>query len=120
MKKLAVLSGLLGMLVLLVATGGVLAMDEGSWTGEVLDLKCYAQGQSGAGHAGCATRCLNGGGEMGLLVDGDVVYVDAAASDAAAMKTLKGLGGKQAKVSGAATKDGDKVTVTVKTAEPAS
>ena len=117
MKKLAVVTGLL---VLLVATGGVLALEDGSWTGEVLDLKCYGQGQSGAGHAACAVKCLNGGGEMGLLVDGDVVHIDAAASDAAAVKTLKGLGGKQAKVSGAAKKDGDKVTVTVTAAEPAS
>lgn len=116
MKKLAVVTGLL---VLLVAAGGVLALEDGSWTGEVLDLKCYAQGQSGAGHAGCAVRCLNGGSEMGLLVDGDVVHIDAAASDEAALKALKDLGGKQAKVSGAATKDGDKVTVAVKTAEAA-
>jgi hypothetical protein len=115
MKKLAVITGLL---VLLVAAAGVVALEDGSWTGEVLDLKCYAQGQSGAGHAGCAVRCLNGGAEMGLLVDGDVVHIDAA-SDAAALKTLKGLGGKQAKVSGAAKKDGDKTTVTVKSAEAA-
>ncbi|HUP22519.1 MAG TPA: hypothetical protein VNB06_06215 [Thermoanaerobaculia bacterium] len=116
MKKLAVVSCVL---VLLVAAGGVFAGEEGSWTGEVLDMKCYAQGQKGAGHAGCAVRCLNGGSEMGLLVDGDVVHIDAAASDADALKTLKNLGGKQAKVSGEAKKDGDKVTVTVKAAAAA-
>jgi hypothetical protein len=116
MRKLVVLSAVL---VLLVAAGGALALEDGTWTGEVLDMKCYAQGQSGAGHAACAVKCLNGGSEMGLLVDGNVVNVDAAASDAAAVKTLKGLGGKQAKVTGSVKKDGDKSTVTVKTAAAA-
>jgi hypothetical protein len=113
MRKLAFCSALL---VLLVAAGAAVALDEGTWTGEVLDMKCYAQGQSGAGHAACAVKCLNGGSEMGLLVDGNVVHVDKAASDAAAVKTLQGLGGKQAKVTGSVKKEGDKSTVTVKTA----
>ena len=112
MRKLAWITALL---VLLVAAGAAMAED-GTWTGEVLDMKCYAQGQKGAGHAACAVKCLNGGSEMGLLVDGNVVHVDAAASDAAAISTLKGLGGKQAKVTGSVKKDGDKTTVTVKTA----
>ncbi len=91
-----------------------------SWTGEVLDMVCFGKGQKGAGHAGCAAKCLGDGNEMGLLVGDDVVKIDRAGSDAAAIKTLEGLGGKSAKVSGKAMKaDDGTVTVTVTAAEAA-
>ena len=92
MKKILFLA----LLAALVLTGASFA-DAGEWTGEVLDLNCYeSRGAKGEGHASCAVRCLNGGSPMGLLVDGDVVYVDTENSDAAALKTMKDLGGKMA------------------------
>lgn len=109
MKKLLFLS-LLGALVL---SGAALA-DAGEWTGEVLDLQCYeSRGAKGEGHASCAVRCLNGGSPMGLLVDGNVVYVDTENSDAAALKTMKDLGGKMVDIEGEAKTEGEKTTVKV-------
>jgi hypothetical protein len=101
--------------ILALVLGGAALAADGTWTGEVLDLKCHATGQQGAAHAGCAVKCLEGGAPMGLLVDGEVVKVNADASDAEAIKTLKSLGGKQAVVTGAVA-DG---VVTVKTAKAA-
>ncbi|HVS13996.1 MAG TPA: hypothetical protein VMV46_08730 [Thermoanaerobaculia bacterium] len=108
-------------IVALVAGGAALFAEEGSWTGEVLDLQCYERnGAHGAEHASCAARCLGNGAEVALLIDGEVVKIDAAASDAEAVKTLRGLGGKNAKVSGSASEADGTTTVTVKKAEPAS
>ena len=57
---------------------------------------------------------------MGLLVGDEVVKIDRAGSDADAIKTLEGLGGKAAKVSGKAMKaDDGTVTVTVTAAKAA-
>ena len=71
---------------------GAPALAGDSWTGEVLDMVCFGNGQKGAGHASCAAKCLGDGNEMGLLVGDDVVKIDRAASDAGAIKTLEGLG----------------------------
>ena len=103
---------------------GAPALAGDTWTGEVLDMVldmvCFGNGQKGAGHAGCAARCLGNGNEMGLLVGDDVVKIDRAGSDAAAIKTLEGLGGKNAKVTGTAMKaDDGTVTVKVSAAEAA-
>lgn len=108
-------------IALLLAGGAAVFAEDGAWTGEVLDLTCYERnGAHGPDHASCAQRCLNNGNEVALLVDGEVVKVDAAASDAEAVKTLRAHGGKNVKVTGsAATADG-KTTVTVKSVEPAS
>lgn len=109
MKKILFLS-LFGALVL---TGAAFA-DAGKWTGEVLDLQCYeSRGAKGEGHASCAVRCLNGGSPMGLLVDGNVVYVDTENSDAAALKTMKDLGGKMVNIEGETKTEGDKTVVKV-------
>jgi len=99
---------------------GAPALAGDTWTGEVLDMVCFGKGMKGSGHAGCAAKCLGDGNEMGLLVGDDVVKIDRAASDAAAIKTLEGLGGKAAKVTGKAMKGDDgTVTVTVSAAEAA-
>lgn len=114
MKKLTVLFAALMLTGLCSAVA--FSADSMSWTGEVLDLGCYAKGQHGASHASCAVTCLEKGGAMGLLVDGEVVKVDTEASNADAVKLLKSLGGKNATVTGTL-KDG---TVTVTKAEAAS
>ncbi|MCY3926750.1 MAG: hypothetical protein OXG81_00585 [Acidobacteria bacterium] len=99
---------------------GAPALAGDTWTGEVLDMVCFGNGQKGAGHAGCAAKCLGDGNEMGLLVGDDVVKIDRAGSDADAIKTLEKLGGKAAKVTGKAMKaDDGTVTVTVSAAEAA-
>ena len=99
---------------------GAPALAADTWTGEVLDMVCFGKGQKGAGHADCAVTCLEKGNEMGLLVGDEVVKIDRGGSDADAIKTLVGLGGKAAKVTGEAMKaDDGAVTVTVSAAEAA-
>lgn len=43
----------------------------GSWTGEVIDVTCYAtNGAKGADHMECGAKCVKSGLPVGLLVDG--------------------------------------------------
>jgi hypothetical protein len=103
--------------VLLLGTSGIaFALDQWTGQGEIVDMQCYNKnGAKGDGHAGCAKKCLGGGGEMGLLqADGTVVKL-VAGEDKAAYTALVDLAGKQAKVSGMS-KDG---VVTVATSGPA-
>jgi hypothetical protein len=68
--------------------------------GEVVDLMCYLDhGAKGEKHKGCATKCIEGGGPVGLLTADDQLYLvigDHApinkelASKAAQIVTLKG------------------------------
>jgi hypothetical protein len=62
----SILSGL----GLALAANSVLAKDQAKQatvTGEVLDLGCYLEfGASGASHAGCARKCIQGGRPVGL------------------------------------------------------
>ena len=117
MKKLNVLFVALVSLTLLALAAPVAAAD--SMTGEVIDLGCYEKGQKGPGHASCAARCVSGGAEMALIVDGEVYIVDDAASDAGAIKTLRENGGKNVEVTAdTAEKDG-KMVAHVKTAKAA-
>ena len=92
----------------LTAVGG----DEGSWTGEVVDLACYVgQGAKGSDHAGCAKACVKNGQPMGLLTDdGTLVLLAANHKDGSAYEALKDLAGDKATVTGTlAEKDGMKV-----------
>lgn len=67
--------------------------------GEIVDLMCYLDhGAKGEKHKGCAEKCINSGGPVGL-VSGDDVYLvigdhkpinDQLASLAAQTVTLKG------------------------------
>jgi hypothetical protein len=90
--------------------------EEGTWTGEIVDLACYvAKGAHGPDHAGCAKACVKGGQPMGLLTDdGTLVLLAADHQNGAPYEALKDLAGAQAKVTGVLTeKDGMKmVTVT--------
>ncbi len=67
--------------------------------GEIVDLMCYLDhGAKGEGHKGCATRCIKGGGPVGLLSGDDLYLVvgdhapmnDQLAPKAAQTVTLKG------------------------------
>jgi hypothetical protein len=45
-------------------------------TGEVVDMMCYVDHNAmGAKHAGCAEKCIKGGGPVGLLSEGKVYLV---------------------------------------------
>ncbi|HZN55295.1 MAG TPA: hypothetical protein VFB67_08225 [Candidatus Polarisedimenticolaceae bacterium] len=70
--------------------------------GEVLDLACYiGHGGEGAGHAGCAAKCLQGGQPMGLLAKDGAVYVLLADhDDAAPYEKTKTFAGKKVEITG--------------------
>jgi hypothetical protein len=62
------------LLTTLVLTAGLSFAAEGS--GFVTDLKCAKAGKAGAGHAGCAKGCINGGAEAAIVTDdGKVMMV---------------------------------------------
>ncbi len=90
MKKRIVVS--LSLFALLAVTGltAVADSNEGSWTGEVMDLACYtAKGAKGADHAGCAKSCVKNGQPMGLLTDdGTLVLLAADHKDGAPYEAL--------------------------------
>jgi hypothetical protein len=43
--------------------------EEMTVSAEPVDMVCYMNGQSGEGHAACATACANKGNPIGLVVD---------------------------------------------------
>lgn len=44
--------------------------------GEIVDLMCYLDhGAKGDKHKGCATKCIEGGGPVGLLTADDQLYL---------------------------------------------
>ncbi len=106
----------LSILTLLAVIGLTAVADEGSWTGEVVDLACYVNnGAKGSDHAGCAKSCVKNGQPMGLLTDdGTLVLLAMDHKNGEPFEALKDLAGGQAEVSGKlAEKDGMKiVTVT--------
>jgi hypothetical protein len=68
--------------------------------GEVVDLMCYLDhGAKGEKHKGCASKCIEGGGPVGVLTSDDQLYLvigdhkpinDQLASKAAQTVTLTG------------------------------
>jgi hypothetical protein len=78
----------------------VLAGDDQTITGEVVDLMCYLDhGAKGDKHASCASKCISSGGPVGLLTADDQLYLvigqhkpmnDKLAEYAAKKVTLKG------------------------------
>jgi hypothetical protein len=52
------------------------AAAEKTVTGEVVDLMCYVDhGAIGDKHAGCGTKCIKGGGPVGLVENGKAYLV---------------------------------------------
>ena len=88
----------------------VSAGDTKTLTGEPVDIKCYLAGQSGPGHAACATGCAKKGLPIGLLTtEGDkkVLYLVMGADAAAKVSDHMG---KQVEMTGKVSeKDGLKV-----------
>jgi hypothetical protein len=97
------------------ATGGAAAAEkpaaekaaapaEASFTGEVLDLTCYAshpETGSGEAHASCAKTCLEKGLPVGLLV-GDKAYLVVMKDHTAPNKTFASYAGQKVTVKGIA------------------
>lgn len=50
---------------------GVAAAEEVTLKGEPVDMQCYLTGQSGDGHAACATACANKGTPIGFVTKKD-------------------------------------------------
>ncbi len=50
---------------------GVAMAEETTLKGEPVDIQCYLSGQSGAGHAACATACANKGTPIGFVTKKD-------------------------------------------------
>lgn len=62
---------LLGIYAVTVKAADTAAGSAGSWTGEVIDVACYAsKGAKGAGHMECGSSCVKNGLPVGLLVNG--------------------------------------------------
>jgi hypothetical protein len=52
------------------------ASAEKTVTGEIVDLMCYVDhNATGEKHAGCAAKCIQGGGPVGIVSDGKVYLV---------------------------------------------
>ena len=77
MKKLTasvLVAAFLGGLCLPVLT--VRAAEEGTVTGEIVDLMCYLDhGAKGEKHSGCAATCISKGGPVGLLTADGQLYL---------------------------------------------
>lgn len=87
MKENPLKSGIIGRAALaLLVAGAAVAFVSHSWAaddkaetktikGEVVDLMCYLDhGAKGEKHKGCASKCIKGGGPVGLLSE-DHLYL---------------------------------------------
>jgi hypothetical protein len=76
-KKMAILSGLVSLLLVLVFFTQIYAAEAVTVKGEVIDTYCYAlMGAKGEGHRQCAIDCVKAGIPAGLLEEGTgKVYV---------------------------------------------
>jgi len=93
------------------------AQEEGSWTGEVVDLDCYvANGSKGDDHAQCAKTCIASGKPMGLLTEnGDVMLLVPGSS----AEALTALAGHKAEVKGKKSANGGITMIVVSDAKKA-
>ena len=108
MKKFAVVGlAVLGMAGLAFLVQGVSAEDgEQTLAGEPVDIKCYLNGQSGEGHAACATTCAGQGLPIGFVTgkgDVKVLYLVLGSGDKTANDLLGAHMGKNVKVTGKVT-----------------
>ncbi len=95
----------MSVLTALLVAGGSFAFsaqvaDSKTVKGEVVDLMCYLDhGAKGEKHAGCARKCIESGGPVGLLTADSQLYL--VIGDHAPMnKTLGPLAGKTVTIKG--------------------
>ena len=109
MKKLLI-TGLILTCCMFISTLSF-AQEEGSWTGEIVDLDCYiGNGLKGADHATCAKTCITAGKPAGLLTDsGDVILL--VAGDKA--DVIAELAGQKADITGKKSEKGGVTMIVV-------
>lgn len=92
-----------------------------SWTGEIVDLGCYmGHGAKGAGHMECGLKCVSNGMPMGLLMNGNKVYVLTMSHDNAdPFNACKTMVSKNVKITGTMATKGGVQTIEVTGAEEA-
>ena len=122
MKKFAFMGlAVLGMAVSAFLVSGVNAADdEQTLTGEPVDIKCYLTGQSGEGHAGCATTCANNGLPIGFVTgsgDDKVLYLVIGGGGKQAKDHLAAHMGKQVKATGTVSEQNGLKVLTVSSVE---
>jgi hypothetical protein len=84
-------------------------------TGEVVDLACYlGHGAQGAGHQGCAQKCINSGLPVGIK-SGDTLYLAVGSEHGTANAALGPLASKQVTVEGVVTERDGVHLIAVKT-----
>jgi hypothetical protein len=114
----------LSVVVLTLVPFALAAAEEqaGSWKGEIVDVACYVpKGAKGAGHAGCAKKCVESGQPVGLLTaDGDMILLAADHADGKPFASAKALAGSMAEVSGTLSTRGGMKVVTVTGVKPAA
>jgi hypothetical protein len=88
--------------------------------GEVLDTACYAaEGAHGEKHKACATKCINGGVPMSILLkDGSVVLLVPNHANEDPYEAAKGMAAEQVKVTGELKTLGGMKTMIVDAIEP--
>jgi hypothetical protein len=88
--------------------------------GEVLDTACYAaHGSKGEKHMDCATKCLNNGMPISILLkDGSVVLLVANHDNEDPYDAAKGMAARQVKVTGELKNLGGMKTMIVEAIEP--
>lgn len=95
---------------------GVATAEETTLKGEPVDIQCYLSGQSGAGHAACATVCANKGTPIGFVTkkDGKVkMYLVMGADRKPAKDFMAAHMGKQVEVKGTITEKNGLAILTV-------
>lgn len=94
--------------------------EEATLTGEAVDIACYLGGNSGEGHAACATKCAENGKPIGLAVgEGEEKELYLVLSDGmAAPKDIMGAHmGKTVTVKGEVTEEGGMKIIQVASVE---
>jgi len=88
--------------------------------GEVLDTACYAaHGAHGEKHVDCATKCLNNGVPMSILMkDGTVILLVSNHDNEDPYNAVKGMAAKNVKVTGELKNIGGMKTMIVESVEP--
>jgi hypothetical protein len=93
-----------------------------SWTGEIVDLGCYmGHGAKGEGHKECGLKCVANGMPMGLLVNGNKVFVLTMSHESAdPFNACKEMVSQQVKITGTMSTKGGVQTIEVAAAEAAA
>ena len=128
MKRL-MLAGTIIVSVALLGAAGVFAADAKadakkeskveSWTGEIVDMGCFLDhGAKGEKHQECAAKCIAGGMPMGLLLEGDMLFLlTPNHENADSFEAAKDMAAKKVKITGKLISRGSVKAIEVSMAE---